>query len=41
MNFFFEFSKFYFKFTGLVERCHRTLQSVIVKVMEQQGDWYK
>ena len=25
----------------MVERCHRTLQSVIVKVMEQQGNWYK
>ena len=25
----------------MVKRCHRTLQSVIVKVMEQQGDWYK
>ena len=30
-----------FIFTGMVERCHRTLESVITKVMEWQEDWLK
>ena len=28
-----------FIFTGMAKRCHRTLQSVITKVMQTQEDW--
>ena len=30
-----------FIFIGMVERCHRTLESVITTVMEWQEDWLK